>query len=547
MNSDGGRQRELPTLLSAMLDGQMTPAEESRLADLLRDDPNVQQIYLDFCWTHALLRRELGAYRDVSPLPLGKEEESDECEMMNDELQIGPPSSDIHHSSFTTHHSGSPPAAPIPPIIIDTTGSPHTPIFSLTSSVGGWLVSYAAATVLTGMAILGAWAYKVSQDEPLVAATENSRGLIGPGGEATEALPPKPELVGRITGMADCRWADLGSVPHGNAVSLGGKFALASGLMEITYDSGAKVILQGPCTYEVESAASGFLALGKLTARVETKGEGGRGKAEEAGNSKSEVRNPKSPFLLPPSPFIVKTPTAVVTDLGTEFGVEVEKGGQTQARVFRGKVQLRRIDAEGPAGQTAILAAGQTARCGGGPIVVAPASENSTRFVRALPFGQANVTRIVEKFDGPGLGPAFEQMPPGSYAILRGAAVFQQPPARDGRNYRGYIRTVAADFCDRDFIFEATVQVDLRRPSRRTNRIASILASATACPTRTSPTKSRAGCSWTLSSIAAGPSCGCAARARRCPRLSPTTMPTTPTWRQRRLGRAWGRAGTASG
>ena len=29
-------------------------------------------------------------------------------------------------------------------------------------------------------------------------------------------------------------------------VSLGDKFALASGLMEITYDTGAKVILQGP-------------------------------------------------------------------------------------------------------------------------------------------------------------------------------------------------------------------------------------------------------------------------------------------------------------
>ena len=39
--------------------------------------------------------------------------------------------------------------------------------------------------------------------------------------------------------------------------------------MEITYDTGAKVILQGPVTYEVESPAGGFLSVGKLTARVE--------------------------------------------------------------------------------------------------------------------------------------------------------------------------------------------------------------------------------------------------------------------------------------
>ena len=48
--------------------------------------------------------------------------------------------------------------------------------------------------------------------------------------------------------------------------------------MEITYDTGAKVILQGPVTYEVESAAGGFLSLGKLTARV---GEERRGAREE--------------------------------------------------------------------------------------------------------------------------------------------------------------------------------------------------------------------------------------------------------------------------
>ena len=39
--------------------------------------------------------------------------------------------------------------------------------------------------------------------------------------------------------------------------------------MEITYDTGAKVILQGPVTYVVESKDGGFLSLGKLTARVE--------------------------------------------------------------------------------------------------------------------------------------------------------------------------------------------------------------------------------------------------------------------------------------
>jgi hypothetical protein len=53
-------------------------------------------------------------------------------------------------------------------------------------------------------------------------------------------------------------------------IHLGDKSALASGLLEITYDTGAKVIPQGFCTYEVESPVGGFLSIGKLMVRVET-------------------------------------------------------------------------------------------------------------------------------------------------------------------------------------------------------------------------------------------------------------------------------------
>ena len=110
-------------------------------------------------------------------------------------------------------------------------------------------------------------------------------------------------------------------------VSLGDKFALSSGLMEITYDTGAKVILQGPVTYEVESAAGGFLSVGKLTARLEKKVASGQWSVAD----NNETSNPQSPIPDPSLStihhplFTIKTPTAVVTDLGTEFGVEVDR------------------------------------------------------------------------------------------------------------------------------------------------------------------------------------------------------------------------------
>ena len=128
---------------------------------------------------------------------------------------------------------------------------------------------------------------------------------------AGQSPEPNTPCVGRITGMVDCKWNG------GSRVSLGQKFELASGLMEITYDTGAKVILQGPVTYEVESNG-GYLSVGKLTGKLEKKAEGGRRKAEATSTS-------SIPHPLPPFPSVIHTPTATVTDLGTEFGVEVDK------------------------------------------------------------------------------------------------------------------------------------------------------------------------------------------------------------------------------
>jgi len=63
------------------------------------------------------------------------------------------------------------------------------------------------------------------------------------------------EHVGRITGTASCRWRDPQTAPTSPAVPVGGKFDLTSGLVEITYRSGARVILEGPCVYETDSRA----------------------------------------------------------------------------------------------------------------------------------------------------------------------------------------------------------------------------------------------------------------------------------------------------
>ena len=96
--------------------------------------------------------------------------------------------------------------------------------------------------------------------------------------------------------------------------------------------------------YEVESCAGGYLSLGRLTAKVVKKGaarEERNGDRETiAANQQSTIGNRQSPSPL----FTIRTPTARVADLGTEFGVEVDRSGASVAHVYEGKVELSAVD-----------------------------------------------------------------------------------------------------------------------------------------------------------------------------------------------------------
>ncbi len=341
------------------------------------------------------------------------------------------------------------PEPPVSPIVIDLSSTTHYPLPTSHFSVGSWAFSCMVSAVIMGMMLLVFWAIKVTPHQHIAEAPSQS---------APSKAMPEMVFVGRITGMVDVKWSDDPRYlppPDFAHVPLDRKYILDSGLLEITYDSGAKVILEGPCTYEVESTGGGYLALGKLTARVEA--GGGKGSRSQA--------EPSSFILHPSSLFSVRTPTAIITDLGPEVGVEVDESGVSKAHVFQGKVEVR-LAGGGRDARAIQLGANESARVEHGKdaedrlvIVRGPALGKPPRFVRSLRPKPVETVRIVEKFTDGKLGAAFEQNPPGRYAIVPGAAVYQQQPTDNGRQPRGYIRTVATDFCDRDFTFEATFQV----------------------------------------------------------------------------------------
>ena len=318
---------EFLPLLDAACDGTLLETQFQDLAVLLDSDPEVRKVFMDHVrlrtnirFLHRAERARDSAFARILAAP-----------------QMLPPFSS-------------------PPAVTVHGGAFHS-AFSLSSS---WPLAYLLATVITAVGLLTlAYTYIPHPTQHI------GPSLADANQHSTPTRTPEMPVVGRITGMMDCVWS-AGNAPATptsecrkpkSPVSLGDRFSIQSGLLEITYDTGAKVILQGPVTYDVDSRNGGFMSLGKLTGKATTKAARG---------------------------LTIRTPTANVTDLGTEFGVEVSESGVTKACVFIGKVKFQNQQGTGPASPR-ILSAGQTAISNRSGIDATTANDNGARFVRTIP------------------------------------------------------------------------------------------------------------------------------------------------------------------
>jgi hypothetical protein len=141
--------------------------------------------------------------------------------------------------------------------------------------------------------------------------------------------------------------------------------------------------------------------------------------------------------------FSVRTPTATITDLGTEFGVEVLASGETASHVFAGRVVVRTEGAGGEGRETGdennkseirnhqseiILSAGQSARVergeGNSPKIVASDKTSVAGFVTRLP------RRVPIKLFNTGMGLREGDEDPHWWVVARSDAPdFQPRPA----------------------------------------------------------------------------------------------------------------------
>lgn len=459
MSSRDAKYDPLRELAEQYCDGTLSPEQIAALERQLRDDPQALDYFVLYMEIHSQLAWNVRANTEGATKVENRGGEPDAVDASDaeDAAWSAPAVGATVESAYPFGASLSgekflaPSTAPTSPIVLDLSPpATQTPSFF---APGGMLFSYGISAILVGVGLVLGWVCQMPQHATVAKHTP---------AVPVRAGDPEMTFVAQVTGMVDCQWSDPATATAlGAHVPRDRRFSLAAGLLEITYATGARIILQGPLEFQADSDIGGSLERGRLTARVD-KAVAGRKPAAAANPKATKPSGDGSPYCT------IRTPTATITDLGTEFGVEVDAKGQTETRVFQGKVRIVRAGDDSAAkapGRAMILNAGQSARCDvGRQIVLSATPDAADRFVRTLRPRPVESVHLVESFDNATMHPAFEQSSPGQYLNIDGAAVYQQASLEKGEQLRGYIRTVATDFCNRDFVFEATLHVSLENP-----------------------------------------------------------------------------------
>jgi hypothetical protein len=120
---------------------------------------------------------------------------------------------------------------------------------------------------------------------------------------------PGPTM-GTLVAVHEAQWE--GAHPSPGEAIRRGTYDLREGLAQMELDSGTSLLLEAPCRIKLTRVEEVTLGNGKLTTTVPPEARG----------------------------FQVRTAMALITDLGTEFGVIAHSDGSTEAHVLKGRISV---------------------------------------------------------------------------------------------------------------------------------------------------------------------------------------------------------------
>jgi hypothetical protein len=175
-------------------------------------------------------------------------------------------------------------------------------------------------------------------------------------GKSATTEKENDEWVAQLSGGANCQWIGRPLQP-GDNLHRGQRLELASGIAEITFDSGAQVTLEGPAALDLDSEWEAALDRGTMKASVP---------AEAIG-------------------FHVANPAVDVVDPDTEFSMVAEERGTTEIFVIKGAIEIQSPETTKRVQPGLVLHANQARRfASGGTSEVRDPEQKFARFKRKL-------------------------------------------------------------------------------------------------------------------------------------------------------------------
>ena len=151
------------------------------------------------------------------------------------------------------------------------------------------------------------WGLAVAASLALLAVGAWSFRQLGP----REQTPATSKAVAMLDRTADAQWKQGDVIPKLTAPLDPGRLRLQSGLAQIIFYSGARVVIEGPAEVELISRNEAFCRRGRVVAEVPPQARG----------------------------FRITTPHGILTDLGSSFGVDVEEN-RSEFHVLEGNVKV---------------------------------------------------------------------------------------------------------------------------------------------------------------------------------------------------------------
>ncbi|MEM6799427.1 MAG: LamG-like jellyroll fold domain-containing protein [Planctomycetota bacterium] len=226
---------------------------------------------------------------------------------------------------------------------------------------GTWRYVSAVLAVAAGL-LLANLAYDSSRTDRNQVADQRPPAAQTPDAPTLEVAEEQEDkvnesVVATFSDAEDVVWRpQQAPMSFGEHLRHGAVLALVSGVAQLTFETGAVAVAEGPCLLEVQENAV-QVTHGRVSATVPRQASG----------------------------FTVTTPTSQVVDLGTELGVDVDPTGDTRVHVFRGEVVSCRLDDLGqPVGDFVHLTASRAIEFRRGTEEAKRFAANEAAFVRHL-------------------------------------------------------------------------------------------------------------------------------------------------------------------